>query len=834
MRTLWQDLRFGVRMLLKKPGFTLIAVITLALGIGANTAIFSVVNAVLLRPLPYKEPDRLAMLWRDDAKRDLHEELTSDRTFQNWRSQSETFADLAIFGERAKVLTDESPERVKMAYVSANLFPMLGVTPAIGWTFSTEENERRERVVLLSHGLWRRRFGADPNVIGKTLRFDAMDTGQIIGVMPAGFYFPDKETQFWAAEKMTTKVNSWSVIGRLKPNVTMRQAQAEMTTIGQRLAQHFPADEPEAAGFGVNVVPLLDQVTGKKLRLSLWVLLGAVGMVLLIACANVANLLLARGAAREREFAIRAALGAGRARLLRMLLAESLLLALGGGLLGLLIAVVGARILAAVTLLSIPRMDEIRIDAVTLSFAVGLSLCAGLIFGLAPAWKMSRSDPNEALKEGGSASSGMKLRRMRSLLVVTECALALALLAGAGLLIRSFLRLQSVALGFKPENVLLIRVGLQPKGLPIDPKSGQPMRSTDALQMSLFVWGTDLFHQMQERLATLPGAQSVGVTSDLLLKGAADGTITITGDQSGAAITSQLGDGAVNPDFFQTMGVQLVSGRFFSRADALKGMRLLWRETSTDIPPAERVSSTIVNETFARRFFPNQDPIGKRFCEGCPGKPIWREIVGVVSDMRRQGLERQSVPEYFSPFIARGGSTADVVIRTSSDPLSLAAAAREAIRSIEKNALILEVTTADRRFGELGAQRRFQTWLLAAFASLALTLAALGIYGLMSYAVAQRTREIGVRIALGARTSDVLRLVIGQGMKLVLIGVGVGWLGALWVTDALAHLLFEVSATDQVTFVGVALLMIGVALLSCYLPAWRAAKVDPMVALRCE
>jgi putative ABC transport system permease protein len=834
MQTLWQDLRFGARMLLKRPGFTLIAVITLALGIGANTAIFSVVNAVLLRPLPYKKPDRLAMLWTDDAKRDLHEELTSDRTFQNWRSQSETFADLAIFGERAKVLTDESPERVKMAYVSANLFPTLGVTPAIGRTFSTEENERRERVVLLSHGLWRRRFGGATNVIGKTLRFDAMDTGQIIGVMPAGFYFPDKETQFWAAEKMTTKVNSWSVIGRLKPNVTMRQAQAEMTTIGRRLAQHVPADEPEAAGFGVNVVPLLDQVTGKKLRLSLWVLLGAVGMVLLIACANVANLLLASGAAREREFAIRAALGAGRARLLRLLLTESLLLALGGGLLGLLIAVVGARILAAVTLLSVPRMDEIRIDAVTLSFAVGLSLCAGLIFGLAPAWKMSRSDPNEALKESGGASSGMKLRRMRGLLVVTECALALALLAGAGLLIRSFLRLQSVALGFKPENVLLIRVGLQPKGLPIDPKSGQPMRSTDALQMSLFVWGTDLFHQMQERLATLPGALSVGVTSDLLLKGAADGTITITGDQSGAAITSQLGDGAVNPDYFQTMGVQLVSGRFFSRADALKGMRLLWRETSADIPPAERASSIIVNETFARRFFPNQDPISKRFCEGCPGKPIWREIVGVVGDMRRQGLERQSVAEYFSPFIARGGSTADIVIRTSSDPLALAAAAREAIRSIEKNALILEVTTADRRFGELGAQRHFQTWLLAAFASLALTLAALGVYGLMSYAVAQRTREIGVRIALGARTSDVLRLVIGQGMKLVLIGVGVGWLGALWVTDALAHLLFEVSATDPVTFVGVALLMIGVALLACYLPARKATKVDPMIALRYE
>ncbi len=834
MQTLWQDLRYGARMLMKAPNFTLIAVITLGLGIGANTAIFRVVNAVLLRPLPYKEPDRLAMLWTDDAKRDLREELTSDRLFQNWRSQNSTFADMAIFGERAKVLTDESPERVKMAYVSANLMPMLGVAPALGRTFSPEENERRERVIVLSHGLWQRRFGGDPTVIGKTLRFDSTDTGQIIGVMPAGFYFPDKEIQFWAAEKMTTKVNSWSVIGRLKPNVTMRQAQAEMTTIGQRLAQNVPADEPEAAGFGVNVVPLLDQFTGKNLRLSLWVLLGAVGLVLLIACANVANLLLARGAAREREFAIRAALGAGRARLLRLLLAESLLLALGGGLLGILLAVWGARILAAFTLLSIPRMDEISIDTVVLSFAVGLSLCAGLVFGLAPAWKMSRIDSNEALKEGGAYSSGLKLRRVRSLLVVAECALALALLAGAGLLIRSFLRLQAVALGFNPDNVLLIRVGLPPKGLPIDRESGQPMRSTDALQMSLFVWGTDLFQQMQERIAGLPGVRSVGVTNDLLLKGAADETITIPGDQTAAGVTSQLGYSAVNPDFFQTLDAPLVRGRFFSRDDAFKSMRLLWRGTSADIPATERASPTIINETFARRFFPNQDPIGKRFCEGCPGKPFWLQIVGMVGDMRRQGLERQTVPEYFSPFIARGGSAADIVIRTSSDPLALAATVREAIRSIEKNALLLEVTTADQRLGELGAQRRFQTWLLAAFAALALTLAALGIYGLMSYAVAQRKHEIGVRIALGARSSDVLRLVIGQGMKLVLIGVGVGWLGALWVTDVMAHLLFEVSATDPVTFAGVALLLIGVALLACYLPARRATKVDPMVALRSE
>ncbi|MGH9845753.1 MAG: ABC transporter permease [Blastocatellia bacterium] len=821
MQTLLQDLRYGARMLLKHRGFTLIAVVTLALGIGANTAIFSVVNAVLLRPLPYREPGRLVMLWTEDAKRDLHEEQTSERLFQEWRGQSQSFSEMAIFAGRAQVLTGDSPERVKMVYASANLFLLLGVAPALGRTFSPEENDRRERLIVLSHGFWQRRFGGDPNAIGQTLRFDATDSAQIIGVMPAGFYFPDKETQFWAAERMTKKVNSWNVVGRLKPDVTMRRAQAEMTTISQRLVLIPPADEPEAAGFGVNVVPLLDQVAGKKLRLSLWVLLGAVGLVLLIACANVANLLLARGAAREREFAIRAALGARRARLLRLLLIESLLLALGAGTLGVALAVWGTRILAAFTLLSIPRIDEIRVDMVVLSFAAGLSLFAGLIFGLAPAWKMSRSDPNESLKEGGSASSGLKLRRTRGLLVIAECALAVVLLAGAGLLIRSFLRLQAVALGFNTDRVLLVRVGLPPRGNPIDPKTGQPVRNSPTVEVAKFMWGDDLFQRMQERIAGLPGVRSVGVVNDLLIKGAADATITVPGGKSGSPVTSQLGEGSANPDFFKTMGVPLLRGRYFSRDDASKIMRLLWRETSAEIPAAERIAPAIVNETFARRFFPAEDPIGKRFCEGCPGKPFWSEIVGVVGDMRRQGLERQMVPEYFSPYIARGGSTADIVVRTSSDPLALATAVREAIRSIEKNALILEVTTADQRLGELGAQRRFQTWLLAAFATLALTLSALGIYGLMHYAVAQRTHEIGIRIALGARTSDVLRLVIGQGMKLVLIGVGVGWLAALWVTDVIAHLLFEVSATDPATFVSVALLLLGVALLACYLPARR-------------
>ena len=835
-----QDLRFGIRMLLKNPGFTLVAALTLALGIGANTAIFSLVNGVLLRPLPFHQPDRLAMLWTDDIKRNLREGATSYPNFIDWRSQSQIFSEMAIFSGNPLVLTDtDEPERVLGGFVSSNLFTLLGVKPALGQSFSPGEEEGGERVVVLSHWLWQHRFGAAPDVIGKSVKIDGdansrkngPRAARVIGVMPPGFYFPNKETQLWepatvywrwkreSGERFMAEARRLGVVGRLKPHATIGQAQAEMATIGQRLAQTYPISNPDFPGFAVNVVPLLDQITGTKLQLALWVLLGAVAFVLLIACVNVANLTLARGASREREFAIRAALGASRVRLLRQLLTESVTLAMGAGLLGLALAAAGLQALTLAAPPGIPRLDEVRLDPSVLLFTLGISLFAGLFFGLAPAWKISQQRPQHALKENSSSSGGRELRRTHSMLAVLECALAVALLAGAGLLIRSFLRLQSVNPGFRPEGVLLARV------LP-------PLSIRSGGQAETF------FEQLRERLAGIPGVQSVASTDDFLIRGTPDESITIEGRPSTSdGKTSQLNSADASPDFFQTMGVPLLRGRFFTRADALTKIQVLYapREqvqqpgaAPAERPPAEAV---IINETFARRFFPDEDPIGKRFYFGPPTKIYWHEIVGVVGDMRRQGLEKQPIPEYFGPHL---GGAADVVARVNADPLAFAATVREAIRSVDKNAVILNVTTAEARLGELSAERRLNTWLLALFAALALALAAIGIYGVMHYSVAQRTHEIGVRIALGAQPADALRLVIGQGLRLMSSGVALGLLAAFALTRVMASLLFGVSAHDPVTFIGVALLLFGVAIVACYLPARRAARVDPMVALRSE
>jgi putative ABC transport system permease protein len=849
MNTLWQDLRYGVRMLLRKPGFTLVAIITVSLGIGANTAIFSVVNAVMLRPLPFQEPDRLAMLWTDDLKRSLHEQATSYLTFTDWRTQSQTFADMAIFSSNPLVLTGgDEPERVKGEFVSANLFPLLGVEPVLGQTFSPDEEKRGEHVVVLSYGLWQRRFGGASDVLGKKLEIDGDQNSwkdgprapRIIGVMPAGFYFPDKETQLWEPATVywrwkrelqsdgRFRNRRWGVVGRLKPNATNSEAQAEMSDIGQRLAEAYTTTQADFPGFAVSVVPMLDQVTGKRLQQGLWVLLGAVGFVLLIACSNVANLLLARGAARQREFAIRASLGANRARLLRQLLTESAVLACGAGLLGLLLSAWGIDALVALAPPGIPRLDEISIDDGVLMFTAGVSLLSGFLFGAGPAWKLSRIDPNEALKEGGSgASGGLRLRQTRGLLVMVECALAVALLTGAGLLIRSFHRLQSVDPGFKPDGLLLVRFtlgpGIKPPTQPGPYDTGQAITALKA----------DLFFQISERTATLPGVRAVGAIGDLLIPGAADESITIEGRPSTPEGREpvQLASSDVSPEFFQAMGVPLLGGRFFSRADTFEKIRLLFSPGCCD--PSSPGEAAIINETFARRFFPAEDPIGKRFYFGTVGvtKTWTYKIVGVVGDMHRQGLEKQSVPEYFAPLV---GGTWDLVVQADSDPLALAGMVKETIRSVEKNLIILNVTTVNRRMGELGAERQFQTWLLALFAAVALALSAIGIYGVMHYAVAQRIHEIGIRIALGAQPADVLRLVIGQGMKLALIGVTIGLIAAWWLTDVMAHLLFEVSAHDLATFGGVALLLAVVALLACYLPARRATRVDPMVALRYE
>ncbi|HEU0173402.1 MAG TPA: ABC transporter permease [Blastocatellia bacterium] len=806
---MFQDLRYGARMLLKTPGFTFVAVLTLALGIGANTAIFSLVKAVSLRPLPYQDPGRLAMLWTDDPKHDIHEEGVSYLNFLDWRSQSQLFTDMAICsrGNPVVLTGGDEPERVMGDLVSANLFPLLGVRTALGRSFSSDEELRRMRVVVISHGLWLRRFGASPDAIGKTLEIDGQ-TSQVIGVMPADFYFPTKDTQLWEpvtaarywegshAERFS---DSWRVVGRLKPYETFDRAQAEMNAIGQRLAQTYPTTDDDFAGFGVNVVPLSIQFTGKNLRLELWILFGAVVFVLLIACANVANLLLARGAAREREFAVRAALGAGRGRLIRQLLTESAFLALVSGLLGLGLAALSVRALVAFAPPDTPRLDEVTIDPGVLGFTAGVSLLTGLLFGLAPAWKASRSNPNEALKEGGRGSSGgLRLRQTRGLLVVVECALAVALLVSAGLMIRSFMRLHSVNPGFKPEGLLLARVSLP--------------QATNRKQAQT----TAFFRQVTEQVAALPGVQAVGSIEDFIMRRNPDNTITVEGrapDDAGQG-AGELIDERISHDLFQALSMPLLKGRFLTRQETLDS------------------HVVIVNETLARRYFPGEDPIGKRFKFGGPqSENNWFEIAGVVGDLRRQRLEKQDVSEVYAPGPT---SNMDLLVRVSADPLALAGAIRREIRSVDPTAAVYGLSTGTRLVEKLSAGRRFQTGLLALFAMVALVLAAIGIYGVMRYAVAQRTHEIGIRLALGARSADVLRLVIGQGMRLTLIGVATGLLASFALSRVMTQLLFGVSATDPATFAGVAFALVCAALLACYLPARRATKVDPLTSLRHE
>jgi putative ABC transport system permease protein len=812
LERLWQDVRYGARTLRKNPGFTLVAVFTLALGIGGNTAMFSVVNAVMLRPLPYANPDRLVMVWTADPKRDIHESPTSFPTFTDWRTESRLFADMAFWRLHAGNLTGTSEsERLVGAMASANLFPLLGVPPALGRTFSVGEEQRREAVVVLSHRLWQRRFGSNPSAIGQSLEIDGHRL-QVIGVMPESFYFPTKAIQHWvpatlmvpwalkppAAERSWTNrfADLWHVAGRLTPQATVRDAQAEMTEIGRRLAATHPFTDPDIVGFGVEVVPMLAQITGRNLQLALWILLGSVGFVLLIACVNVANLLLARGAGRTREFAVRAALGAARARLVQQLLIESVLLALAAGILGTLAAYGGIRGLAAAAP-GIPRLEEIAIDPRVLAFTAVVSIVAGLLFGTLPAWRLSQRDPGHAMKEGGPGAGGGSTHT-RGLLVLIECTLAVALLAGAGLLIRSLLVVRSVDPGFDTRNVLLVRVNL-----PIPPSPEWRRQE----------WR--MFEQINDRIAGLPGVQAVGGITNFLIAANAEEAITVEGRPpvERGPDTTLVNQEDVTPGFFQALGVPLLRGRFFT-----------YEEQNAPV--------TIVNEAFARRFFPGQDPVGRRFKEGGPdARSLWIMIVGLVGDMHRQGLEKQPVPAFF---FASSEPTMDIAVRRSPDPAALAPSVREAIRSVYRDALITNIATVEHSLGELGAQRRFQTWLLAVFALVALVLSAIGIYGTMHFAVVQRRHELGVRIALGASSRDLRRLVMVEGLRLPAIGLTMGLLCAFGLTRVLAHLLFEVSPTDPVTFLVVALLLVATALVACWLPARRAAQVDPIVALRCE
>jgi putative ABC transport system permease protein len=802
-----QDLRFGVRMLTKHPGFTLVAVITLALGIGANTAIFSVVNTVLLRPLPYKDPNRLVMVWEDAAQQGFPRNSTTPANFIDWRDQNQVFEGMAALGRQSFNLTGVGePEKIEGRRVSANLFDLLGVEPQLGRAFLREEDQPgANRVVIMSHGLWQRRFGSDINIIGKPLTLNG-ESFTVVGVMRPDFQFPSREAEMWVplafspGEAANRGRHFLEVIARTKPGITLQQAQAEMDTIAARLQQQYP---DMVTSNGSVVISLHEQVVG-DIKTALLVLLSAVGLVLLIACANVANLLLARAAVRQKEIAIRVALGAGRLRLIRQFLTESILLAgLGGGV-GLLMSLWGINLLKAFIPENISQVEAVTVDAKVLGFTLVVSLLTGLIFGLAPMTQASKLDLNETLKEGGRDSAAGRLgNRIRGLLVIAEVAVSLILLVGAGLLINSFMRLSHIDPGFRANNLLTMRVVLP------------ELKYADHRRRSAFY--TDLV----SRVEALPGVRSAAVTNwiPLVLQGDTVG-ISIEGrPDPGPAERPDVVTRVVSPHYFTTMGIELLQGREFGEQNR-GGSHVV----------------VVISETMARRLWPGEDPIGKRITPGTPDNPDdWCEIIGVVKDVRQFQLDADPKPQMYFTYEQAGFFAPNhLVVRTDVEPQSLAATVRGTVWGIDKDQPVSNISTMEDILSESVARQRFSTLLLGIFAAVALVLAAVGIYGVMSYSVAQRTREIGIRMALGAQSSDVLELVIGHGMRLALVGVTVGLIGAFVLTRLMQSLLFGVSATDPVTFAVIALLLTGVALLACYLPARRAVKVDQMIALRYE
>jgi putative ABC transport system permease protein len=804
MQTFWQDIRYGLRVLIKHPGFTIVAVFALALGIGANTAIFSVVNAVLLQTMPYGEPDRLVMVW--GARPDIAPVSPAD--FTDWKEQNTVFEEIAASRDAQYSLTGMGdPEFIVGYRFSADFFQVAGVTPILGRTFTAEEDKPgADRVVVLSHHLWMRLFNGDREVLGKTLTLNS-NPYEIIGVMPPGFRHPGGMAELWTPMAIPANLVSsrrarfCRVLARLKPGVKIEQAQAEMTALAGRIAEEHPDTN---ANQGIKIVSLRDEQVG-DVRPALLVLLAAVGFVLLVACANVANLLLARAAARQREIAIRTALGAGRLRLLKQFLTESVLLSFIGGALGLLLAVWSTGPLLrmfpnSIENLNLPKVEAIPIDWKVLLFTLAVSLFTGLIFGIVPALQASKADLNRCLKESSRTTIGGG-SRLRNALVVVEIALSLILLIGAGLLLKSFVHLQQSNFGFNPENVLTVQVLLP------QPKYAEPAKRLQFLNDSL------------QRIESLPGVQAAGATNFLPLTGFW-GTVTFTvegqplpnpGDEP------EADNRTATPGYFRTMGIRLIEGREFTEQDRQGTQKVL-----------------LVNETLARKLWPGESPVGKRLNLGDTREPDWWEAVGVVGDIKSFGLEKETHSEIFRPFAQNPFPIMALTIRTSGDPMSLATAVRQEIWSVDKDQPLFKVLSLEQLASESVSLRRVSLILLCTFAILALIIAAVGIYGVVSYTVTQRTNEIGIRMALGAKQSDILKLIVGQGSRITVIGVGVGLLAAFLLSRLIANLLYGVSAADGLIFISAPLISAFVALLACYIPARRAMKIDPMVALRYE
>jgi putative ABC transport system permease protein len=821
--TLWHDLRYGYRMLWKNPGFTLVVVLTLALGIGANTAIFSVVDAVLLRPLPFPHPEQIVLLRDDLTGRQMENVGLSVPELKDLQQSADVFEDVAgVWPVDANLTGSDRPERVELLAVSPNYFTLLGASARLGRVFGPQDKaEGFAEGVVLSDGLWRRMFGADPNVLGRRIYADT-DAYTVIGVMPPGFRHPAQtlrnDVEMWAnAGFVGTPFNNPprgvrmlpGAIARLKSGVNVGQAQAQVDSLVSRLREQFPADYPAESGWAVRVLPAHENLVGGA-RTMLLVLLGAVGLVLLIGCVNIANLMLARSSARQREMAIRLALGAARGRLVMQLLTESLLLSLAGGVVALLAVVWLLDLLVRVVPADIPRLHEVNFDSGVLLFVFAVSMLTGVLFGLVPALQASRPDLTMNLKDGGKgAGTGLRGQRFRGALVVTEIALSLILMIAAGLLLRSFGRLLEVDAGFDPHHVLMARIWLPvPNNPELDPYRPPAKRAA-------FV------REVLRRAQALPGVQyaAVGAGNAVPLLGPHfTGTFTIEekADADAARPTAQMS--SVSPDYFRTLGTPLVRGRFFADADALEAQPV-----------------AIIDEAAARRFWPNEDPVGRRFKQGGRGsRASWTTIIGVVGNVKTEGFDQPDQPHLYMSMFQNVGYAMAVYLRADGDPKGLTQALRREVQSVDPNLPVFGERTMEDVVSSSLAQRRFALQVVGGFGALALLLAGIGIYGVVAYSVSQRTREIGIRLALGASSGAILRWVFKQGMRLTLFGLGVGLVGAFALTRLLRGLLFGVETTDPLTYAGLALLLAAVALLACYVPARRATKVDPMVALRYE
>ncbi len=807
MQTLLKDLHYAIRTLLKRPGFTAAAIITLALGIGGSTAIFTVVDAALLRGLPYKQPDRLYHLFEGTPQKEFAQREFSYPDYHDYQ-QNQVLEGVAAYSGGGGIMTGRGePQRVFSPGASANFFSILGVEPFLGRTFLPHEDKPGNTpVVVLTYGMWQRSFGADKNIIGQSVTINGVNY-IVVGVLPPSFQFALRQADLWRSYQPTPNqlsrrfMHGTNLIGRLKPGVSPAQAQSELSVITSRIEQEHKESH---AGTTLKLVPLQETVVG-QVKPILMVLLAAVGFVLLIACANVASLLLTRSLARQKEVAIRSALGASRWRVVRQLLTESLLLSVVGGAAGLLVAYWGVRGLVAIMpanqIVALPFLSTLQIDASVLAFSFGLSLLTGVIFGLAPALQSSRPDLNEVLKEGGRNTAGGAGHRLRSAFVMTEVALAVVLLIGAGLMMKSLLRLLQSNIGFSPENVLTMTVAVP------------PAKYTDVNRQITF------FDQLNERVRSLPGVNGVGNVNILPLQAGNTTRVNVEGDPippSGQEIEANIR--TVDEKYFQTLGVPMIAGRAFDQRD------------NPDVPPV-----VIIGKSMADRIFAGRDPIGRRLMyAGVQSPPI--TIVGVVGDIKIGGLDDAIRPVIYYPFRQNSGTGTNLVIRTDGDPNALAGAVRSEARALEPELAVFNVLGMEQIISQSPAafMRRFPAVLIGIFAAVALLLASVGIYGVVSYSVSQQTHYIGVRMALGAQASDILKMVLKEGLTLAVAGMALGVLAALGLMRLLRSLLFGVGTTDAATFAVVLVTLFVVALFACYIPARRATKVDPLVALRYE